>query len=157
MPRRKGKRRQRERTVYYVVQIEAWDWSYSFGLDKTRYRDEPYMEFRHLEIKGKLLRPHRVKADSVEITLLPDVTLKKENRGRDEPRSVGSIHLDRGLLQALLPIPADVLDPVLQMLIAGRTQYVVIDSAPMHYRQALVKHYRIDSVYDPEDLPPDEA
>jgi hypothetical protein len=155
MPRRKRKRQQGDRAVYYVVELETWDWSYSFGLDKTRYRDEPYAEYRHLEIKGKLLRPRDIKADFVECTFLPDVHLKEENRKSDEPRCVGSLHLDRGTLHALLFMPADALDPVLQTLTAGRMRYVVIDGARLHYRQALVEHYRVESNYDPDDLPPD--
>lgn len=114
------------------------------------------MEFRHLNIKGKLLRPRKVKADAVEVTLPPDAGLKEENRKQHNPRAVGSLILDRGVLQALLSVPADALDPILQMLTAGRMRYVVIDGAPLHYRQALVQQYRIESSYDAEDLPPDE-
>jgi len=157
MPRRKRKRRQRARNVCYVVEIETWDWSYSFGLDRTRYRDEPYGEYRHLEIKGKLVRPQQVKADSVEVTFLPDVRLKQEARGHDEPRCVGSLHRDRGMLHALLSMPADALDPVLQMMITGRMRYVVMNGTPFHYREVLVDHYRVDSTYNPEDLPPEEG
>ena len=156
MPRRKRKRSQRKRNVYYVVEIDTWDWSYSFGLDKTRHRDEPYGEYRHLEIKGKLIRPQQIKADSVEITFLPDVRLKQEARGRDEPRCVGSLHRNRAALHALLSMPANALEPILQMFIAGRMRYVVMSGTPFHYSEALVEHYRVESSYDPDDLPPDE-
>jgi hypothetical protein len=157
MARRKPKRRQRDRNVYYVVEIETWDWSYSFGLDKTRHRDEPYGEYRHLKIKGKLIRPQQIKTDSVEVTFLPDVRLKQEARGRDEPRCVGSLHRERAALHALLSMPADALEPILQMFIAGRMRYVVMNGTPFHYREALVEHYSVESNYDPDDLPPDEG
>lgn len=156
MPRPKGKRRNHERSVFYVVEIESWDWSYSFGLDESRHADEPYQEFRHLNVMGKLLRPQKVKADAVEVTLMPDARLKEESRKRDEPRAVGSLILSRGLLQALLSFPADALEPVLQTLIAGKLRYVTIDGSPLHYRQGLVKHFSLDSSYDPTGLPPEE-
>ena len=154
--KRKTKRRQYIEFVFYVVEIESWDWSYSFGLTQTRHDDEPYMEYRHLTMKGKLLRPRKVKADAVEVTLLPDARLKEENRKQDEPRAVGSLSLGRGTLQALLSLPMDALDSILQMLTADKFRYVVINSDTMRYRQAAVKHYRIEANYDPEDLPPDE-
>jgi hypothetical protein len=155
MPRRKSKRRRRELNVYYVVEIDNWDWSYSFGLDESRYRDEPYREFRHLTLTGKLLRPGNLKADEVEITLMPDARLKEETRKRDEPRAVGSLISSRGHLQVLLPFPSEALEPILQTLIAGKLHYVTIDGSPLHYRQGLVKHFRLESSYDPAELPPE--
>ena len=79
MPRRKSKRRL-NLNIYYVVEIDNWDWGYNFGLDESRYRDEPYREFRHLRLTGKRLRPRNVKADAVEVTLMPDAKLKEESR-----------------------------------------------------------------------------
>ena len=154
MPRRKSKRRL-NLNVYYVVEIDNWDWGYNFGLDESRYRDEPYREFRHLRLTGKLLRPRNVKADAVEVTLMPDAKLKEESRKRDEPRSVGALISSRGQLQVLLPFPSDALEPVLQTLIANKLRYVTINGSPLHYRQGLVKSFSLDSNYDPAELPPE--
>src|SRR5262249_27356545 len=155
MARRKIKRKLRQ-TVYYVVEIENWDWSYSFGLDTTRRREEPYMEFRHLEIKGKLLRPQNIKAEAVELTLLPDFHLKQENRSQNEPHAVGSISVSGGMGYILLSMPVDTLDPILQMLIAGKTRYVIMRGAPLRYREALIEHYSLNTTLDDEDLPTEE-
>ena len=149
-------RRQRLRHVYYVVEIENWDWSYSFGLDQSRNRDAPYREFRHLHITGKLLRPRSFRTDQVEITLMPDVRLKEEKRNRDEPHAVGALIMDRGLLHVLLPFPADALMPALQALTAGKLRYVTIDGSPLHYRQGSIKYFSLDWKYDPTELPPEE-
>lgn len=157
MPARKGKRRQRPRNLYYVVEIDTWDWGYSFGLDKTRYGDGPYREFRHLKMTGKLLRPHKIKADTVEVTLMPDARLREENRKQDNPRAVGSLILGGGALEALLPIPSDALDAVLQTLTAGRLRYVIINGSPLRYRQGFVQDFSLDSTYEPADLPPEEG
>ena len=93
----------------------------------------------------------------MEVTFLPDFRLKREERGRDQPRCVGSLYRDRAGLHALLSMPADALDPVLQTMIAGRIRYIVMTATPFHYRQALIEHYRVDSTYDPEDLPPESG
>jgi hypothetical protein len=57
------KRKKRRRAppgefVEYIVEITDWDWGYSLLLNTStgKYRDDdPYMEFRHLQITGKLL------------------------------------------------------------------------------------------------------
>ena len=61
------------------------------------------------------------------------------------------------MLHALLSMPADALEPVLRMFIAGKMRYVVMNGTPLYYREALVEHYRVESTYNPEDLPPEEG
>jgi hypothetical protein len=61
----KGKRPRRERhvrkaraeTISYIVEIEDWDWEFSFGVNTMKDKDDPYLDFRHLELHGTLLRP----------------------------------------------------------------------------------------------------
>ena len=86
---------------------------------------------------------------------MPDVRLKEENRKRDEPRAVGGLILNRGLLQVLLPFPADALTPILQTITAGKLRYVTVDDTPLRYRQGATKHFSLDSNYDPTELPPE--
>jgi hypothetical protein len=61
-PKAAGKRKRRRRApraeyVDYVVEIESWDWSYWLALNMERHPLDPYHEHRHLQIKGRLLRP----------------------------------------------------------------------------------------------------
>jgi hypothetical protein len=88
---------------------------------------------------------------------MPDARLREENRKQDNPRAVGSLILGGGALEALLPIPSDALDAVLQTLTAGRLRYVIINGSPLRYRQGLVQDFSLDSTYEPADLPPEEG
>ena len=74
-----------------------------------------------------LLRPSRIKPDEVEVTFLPDRRLNENERKRDQPQSVGSFQIHHSALQFLIPVPADVLPCVLQVMIAGRMRYVEMD------------------------------
>lgn len=89
----KKKRRRRklhEEFVDYVVAVEDWGWSHSLSLDTDRRAVDPYHEFRHLQIRGRLLHPRGLKTDQVEITLLPSYDLLPEARKERQPRCVGS-------------------------------------------------------------------
>jgi hypothetical protein len=68
-----------EAVVQYTVTIEGWDWSYTLLNDDKRPVD-PYHEFRHLQIVGRLLRPTGLKTDRVEISLLPTTSMSEETR-----------------------------------------------------------------------------
>ena len=144
---------QRDMPVYYVVQISCWDWSYSLSLNATRYRQGPYLEFRHLHIWGTLLLPSKLKPDTVELTFMPDILLPAETSQEPPPRAVGSLELRGADLMGYLSMMSDALGPVMQMLIADRTKFVVMNGEPMRYRKALLHGYSLDSHFEPEDYP----
>ena len=52
--KKKRRRASREEFVDYVVEVADWDWGYSLLLNTFREPDDPYHEFRHLQITGKL-------------------------------------------------------------------------------------------------------
>jgi len=54
------------------VAIEGWDWSLSFGTNDTRHQPEPFNDFRHLQIRGPLVRPNLPTVRAVELTFLPE-------------------------------------------------------------------------------------
>lgn len=49
-----------------------------FLRDDLRQRNLPQPEFRHLQLKGRMLRPTRQKTDRAEISLLPSIDLEEE-------------------------------------------------------------------------------
>lgn len=160
--RKTAKRRKRRRVrprndpVYYVVEVTEWDWSFMFGVSPRRDMDGPYSDYRHLNLSGKLVHPAHIKAQEVEITLLPDRRLNEGERERDDPRSCGSLQLHRGHFQALLPMPLDALPSVLQAAIADRLRYVVITGDKLRYGQGYVRMYRLQRSVDKDDLPSEE-
>jgi hypothetical protein len=149
MAKKRRQKPQHDMPVYYVVQISRWDWSYSFSLNATRYRQGPYLEFRHLHIWGTLLLPSNLKPDTVELTLMPDILLGAD--AWQPPRAVGSLELHGADLIGHLSMMSDALGPVLQMLIANVTKFVVMDGERMRYRKSLLRGYSLDSHFEPED------
>jgi hypothetical protein len=85
-------------------------------------------------------------------TVLPDAT-------DTPPRAVGSLTLTLAfgrVLQGLLTLRADVLPPVLVMLIADRLKYVVLDGSPLRHRCALIRDDSLEMTLDEEEYPPDD-
>lgn len=154
---RKRRRKPRQEPVDYVVQIEAWDWSFSFGVNWSKHFDDPYMDFRHLQLTGRLFHPKTIKAEKAEVTLMPDARLNEARRQQNKPTGVGSLNLHQGTLSALLSMPQDALDSVLQMLVADRFKYIIMIGDPLRYRQGMVKDYRLERELNEDNLPPDEG
>jgi hypothetical protein len=139
--------------VSYIVEIKSWDWSFSFSLPSGRYELGPYSDHRHLKVEGNLLRPKKVKADTVELTFLPSPRNDAVAREDQAPKCVGSLDLYRGRLMGLIDMPVDALSCVMQMLIAGRSKYVALHGHRMRYRKALLRGYSIDTNYEDENWP----
>lgn len=94
-PIRKAKYRYKlaEQIVDYIVEIEDWDFSYWLVLNTQRKALDPYHEHRHLQFKGRILRPTGLKTDRVEVSLLPSIGLEEERRKDFKPIAVGSLEL----------------------------------------------------------------
>jgi hypothetical protein len=160
---KKAKRRSKSRPgrprsefASYVLEIKEWDWSFSFGVNAMRNRDGPYSDYRHLLLRGNLVRPTRIKAEKVDLTFLPDHDLNEDKRERHEPKAVGSLELHSGRLIGLLSIPSDVLPPILQMMIADRFRFAVLHGERLRYGRALIRSYRLKMAIEEEDMPLDE-
>lgn len=153
----KRKKRQRvppqDECVRYVVAIEGWDWSYSFGLAGRKDSADPYMEYRQLAVIGKLLHPTNLSIQSVELWFLPTDDLDEDQRKNHTPKAIGSLSVRDGLLTGLLSLPKDALFPILQMLIAGRFKFVDLSGAKLRYREALVRSFGLETHIDEDDLP----
>lgn len=150
--------RRRSESIYYVVCLdtEDWDWSLSFGVSRIRADEGPYADYRHLVLKGGLLRPRKVKAAAVEVIFLPSSHLNEDSRQGSEPLSIGSISLRRGAMQMLLDMPADALPSTLPMVIAGKFRFVVVEGGLLYRGQAKALRFSLDMSFDEEGLPGDE-
>lgn len=152
---KKPKRRRTppEEIVDYIVLIEDWDWGYSLSLNTERDAIDPYREFRHLQIRGRLLHPKGLKTNRVEITLLPSHEMLPKARKDRKPRCAGSLDVYDDRIAGLVSIPIDALPPILQMLIADRFRFVAMRGPRFRYRQALCNSFRIEMKLNPDDLP----
>ncbi|KRD72069.1 hypothetical protein ASE60_22700 [Ensifer sp. Root278] len=156
-PARKKRTRRRKRVdpVYYIVEVQEWDWSFWFGVSNMPERYGPYDDYRHLVFCGKLLRPSKVKAESVELSFLPNQHLNEGQRERDQPLSIGHLSVHRRSMSGVLSMPADALPSLLTMATAGRLRYVVMQGEKLHYGQASLKSFRFEMKIDEDDLPPE--
>jgi hypothetical protein len=143
----------RDEYVRYIVAIGNWDWSYSLGLDDRKDSMDPYLEYRHLRIDGKLLHPKLPSVETVELHLMPRGDLDQDRLKDDRPSAVGSLRVDSGRLTVLLPIPKDSLTPIMQMLIADRFRFVDMGGAKLRHRQALVSSFSLETHIDADDMP----
>ncbi|MEN5247277.1 hypothetical protein [Brucella pseudintermedia] len=148
--------RPRVETVYYVLEIADWEWSFMFGANVAIDRDGPYSDYRHLQLRGTMLRPAKIKAETVELVFLPDRRLNEGERERDRPIGIGSLNLHRGHLQGIFPMPSDVLPLLLTMLTADKLRYVVMSGEKMRYGNARIQNFRMEMSIDEDDLPAED-
>jgi hypothetical protein len=59
--------------------------SLSVASNNAKHLVDPYHEFRHLLITGRLRRPTGLKIDKVEVSLLPSVEMNHGQRKDHEP------------------------------------------------------------------------
>jgi hypothetical protein len=114
--KKKRRRAPPEEIICYVVEITGWDWGYSLSLNAGigKYRDDdPYLEFRHLLIIGRLLRPSGLKTDAVEVSLLPSADMSEERRKDCKPIALGALDVYPDMIKGSIGIPADALPPIL--------------------------------------------
>ena len=82
--------------------------------------------YRHLLIRGNVLLPGsaKTKVESVELTLMPDVSdAGFEPADKGPPRAVGHLYVR------------------MQMLLADRLKYVVMHGEPIRHRRALIRYH----------------
>lgn len=151
----RGKHRSKEEIASYLVQIEEWEWGFSFGIGYRRFSDGPYMDFRHLHLRGRLIVPSRIKIETAEVILMPNSLRTNERYDIEEPSSVGSVSISGGRFEALLTMPCDALVPVMQMLTAEKLRFIDLHGERMRYRSATIKSYRLEMNMDEDDMPAD--
>jgi hypothetical protein len=157
--RASGKKSKRhvEEHVYYVVEILGWEWSFMFGVSNAPHiSGGPYDDYRHLTVRGKLVRPTRLQNRALELNLLPDERLNRERWQNQQPTLIGHLSF-HGRPSALMSVPADALPSLLPMLIAKKFRYVVLHGSALHYRQTDLQSFRFEVQIDDEDLPDEEG
>jgi hypothetical protein len=158
--KKKRGRPPREEFVDYVVEITGWDWGYSLSLNGRtgKYRDDdPYMEFRHLQITGRLLRPVGLKTEAVEVSLLPSNDMSEERRKNYKPIALGGLDVYQDVIRGSIGIPADALPPILQMLIAKEFKFVLLTGSKFRYRSARLTSLRLEMRITDDDVPAADA
>jgi len=153
--RKKSRRRPPEEFVDYVVEIDGWDWGYSFSLNTERQPIGPYDEFRHLQVRGRMLRPTGLPTGRAEITLLPSFDLDGDRRKDLRPIALGSLGLGQDGISGNIGIPWDALMPLLQMLIGDRLKFILMRGTKFRHRSAKLNSLRLETMLKEDDLSTD--
>lgn len=152
--RKKRRQAPRPESVEYIVAIDGWNWSYSLSLNADKHPIDPYNEYRHLRIDGRVLRPTGLKVDRIEVTLLPSVEMDHDKRKDAEPLALGSLSAHDDRITGLISIPQDALPPILQMLIAKEFRFLCMFGSQFRYRNARLRSFRLEMNMSEDDMPP---
>jgi hypothetical protein len=155
--KKKRRRAPREEIVDYVVEIDGWDWGYSLSLNTMPREADPYNEFRHLKVTGRMLSPKGLKTDHVEVSLLPSADMSEERRKDYKPLALGGLDAYPDRIDGHVGIPQDALPPILQMLIAGQFRFMLLRGSKFRYRSARLISLRLEMKLTEDDMPDDPA
>jgi hypothetical protein len=133
--------------------IDGWDWGCSLSLNTLRHEADPYNEFRHLKVMGRMLWPKGLETDQVEVSLLPSFDMGEERRKDFKPIALGGLEAYPDRIDGHVGIPADALPPILQMLIAGRFKFVLMRGSKFRYRSARLVSLRLEMKQTEDDIP----
>lgn len=137
----------------YVAALTGWDWSYSFGVNFSRVRADPYMEFRHLQLTGRLLGPKMAKCLSASVVLIPDINVDESLRLDSSPvQAVGGVEARAGVLHGTLSVPQSALEGLLTVLCAGRFEALIMHGRRLRYRRAQIVSYRLVTKLDYDEV-----
>jgi hypothetical protein len=138
---------------YHALEINDWDWTFSFGANVSGDIDGPYWDYRHLELQCGVLGSLSKRAVQATLHLLPLHDLDDtELRRKHEPNGVGALELRKGRLTGSLYLPFDVLATALQMMIADRWHFVVLGADAFLSGRSSVISYRLQRALDDDDL-----
>jgi hypothetical protein len=144
--------RPRDERVNHIIEITDWNWDLSFGLGCSKWSTDPYNDFRHLNIVGTLLRPLGISPSQAKLTVFPDNRLVESERQSQQPKAVGWISHRGKQYSANFHLPADALGYVLQMLLADRYRYVIMDAGKSFRGEADIRHYRFSGTVNEDEL-----
>lgn len=150
--KKRSRKKPQNKVVFYVAEIESWDWGFLFGLAGRPREADPYHDFRHLTLKGKLLRPSKYEGQSIEMRCIPDPDLNAGAREERSPIAAGSIDIYGGEMSALFGVPLDVLPSLLTMLTAEKLRYAILQGGPMRYRKTSLTSIRLEMNITEDDL-----
>jgi hypothetical protein len=146
-----GRRRAAAPSIWFVVAVESWDWGFSFGVEKRSERDAPYSDYRHLHVRGNLVKPTNTRAKNANVVFLPSQSLNQSDRADRIPLSVGHLHSYRGVLDVGLSMPADVLPSLLTVFAADRAPYLVLEGTGSRAHADIIG-YSVETSLTEEDL-----
>jgi len=149
----KQRRTAEDKFTRYIVEVNDWDWSFSFGLQRGRRSAEPYADYRHLHIEGIIKLPSGEGARSAHLIFMPDASLDRQVWSNKVTRHIGTLESRRGELHGLIGLPENALESVLLMMVSGRLRYVDLGGTRLSRNQVRLENYRLSRLLDEDACP----
>ncbi|MFD9897497.1 hypothetical protein [Mesorhizobium sp. NPDC059025] len=137
------------KTTKLIAEIESWEWDYSLSAVRNPHSRDDWkrQEFRHLVLKGNLIRPSRFKLRAVQLTIVPTEPEVDETRSSE---SIGYLGRSRSLWKPLVSIPASGLVPILT--IADRLKFFIIEAFGDPRLSPDIRSFSLRMAVDDEEL-----
>lgn len=123
---------------FFVIQIDDWDLSYSFGLDpERRWSGGPYWEHVSLNVQGTFLSPDKVANRQIPVTVLGRRDRQKaleepEHTGDWTPKALGTLTVRGSYTDALLWIPYDSFAFLPLLLNEGKVKFIFMAGSELY-------------------------
>lgn len=137
------------RSELYLVQINDWNWSFTYSSDSAEVPPKGPSDLRYLELGGGLLQPKVDGISSVQLTVIFDPTLDGDDPRESPP--VGRLDVEGRLLRGLFPLPNNVASSLLTVLAAGKLRFATMNGTPVARRTAKIWTIRFGSQPDMRD------
>jgi hypothetical protein len=83
--------------------------------------------------------------------------MSEEQRKDYKPIALGALDIYPDMIKGSIGIPADVLPPILQMLIAKEFKFVLLRGSKFRYRSARLTGLRLEMKLTDDDMPVEDA
>jgi len=139
----------------YVFEINDWEPTYSFGLDRAYHRKGPYIEYLELSLSSTLIAPTKLKGRGATILLLAsrrDVQrLERPDSDNQEPIGVGELTIRGDRMEYLGGLPYDAVWGMAAALAAGRIQMCVLRGIALKRGKAKIESAHFEREVDLEE------
>lgn len=139
----------------YLMSVDDWSLRYFFGVERRPAEevDDPYFEYRAIELTATILVPALPKISKAEIIVWPNSRLNPETRLRNAPSAVGDMAASRaGVLRCTIFLPEVMYGPLLTLLAADKIRFLDVGGDKLRYGRGDIRKYSWDSSYSEEDI-----
>lgn len=156
--RKRARRKQLPEYETHYLNVQEWDASYSFGLNRTkRLFPGPYSEYTYLQIKGEITTEEFKYNTQYEMMVLGDPSLddheKRDETNLRKPVAVGNIYAKHdAAAQIIISIPFRAILLILPLFMSDKIQEIFLQTYRMKWKQAQILYYHFSTTIDEERI-----
>jgi hypothetical protein len=147
------KRKKRIRPATYETQyltLENWDFTYSFGINQTKYNLGHYSEYNEIMLLGQIITEGYRYNPAYELILMGETSLDRHNdllEGTEkQPIFVGSLQAGKERVTYIfLSMPQRALNFIVPALIANKIQEIYLYCTTIKWRKARILNFHLST------------